>query len=131
AAACFFAASIAASSFDLHPASKATASAIAPENFKSFPENIIVWALILHVRLMVHRRAVFGPGRYRTILRCASAPSYCLDAKGLRLSMSDKTPRPQLAHLTAQLEDLRQRGTYFKLRVLDDEQASVCTYDGK
>ena len=45
--------------------------------------------------------------------------------------MSDKTPRPQLAHLTAQLEDLRQRGTYFKLRVLDDEQASVCTYDGK
>ena len=39
--------------------------------------------------------------------------------------------RPQLAHLTAQLDDLRQRGTFFKLRVLDDEQAPVCTYDGK
>ena len=39
--------------------------------------------------------------------------------------------RPQLKHLTAQLDDLRQRGTYFKLRVLDDEQGPVCTYDGK
>jgi glycine C-acetyltransferase len=39
--------------------------------------------------------------------------------------------RPQLAHLTAQLDDLRQRGTFFKLRVLDDEQGPVCTYDGK
>jgi glycine C-acetyltransferase len=41
------------------------------------------------------------------------------------------TTRPQLAHLTAQLDDLRQRGTFFKLRVLDDEQGPVCTYDGK
>ncbi|WP_263367513.1 glycine C-acetyltransferase [Edaphobacter bradus] len=39
--------------------------------------------------------------------------------------------RPQLAHLTAQLNDLRQRGTYFRLRVLEDEQGPVCTYDGK
>src|ERR1700722_13887264 len=39
--------------------------------------------------------------------------------------------RPQLAHLTAQLDDLKQRGTFFKLRVLDDEQDPVCTYDGK
>jgi glycine C-acetyltransferase len=39
--------------------------------------------------------------------------------------------RPQLAHLTAQIEELRQRGTHFKLRVLDDEQAAVCHYDGK
>jgi glycine C-acetyltransferase len=39
--------------------------------------------------------------------------------------------RPQLAHLTAQLDDLRQRGTFFKLRVLDDQQGPVCTYDGK
>src|SRR5580700_7775653 len=39
--------------------------------------------------------------------------------------------RPQLAHLTAQLDDLRQRGTFFKLRILDDQQAPVCTYDGK
>jgi glycine C-acetyltransferase len=39
--------------------------------------------------------------------------------------------RPQLAHLTAQLVDLRQRGTYFKLRILDDEQGPICTYDGR
>jgi glycine C-acetyltransferase len=41
------------------------------------------------------------------------------------------TTRLQLAHLTAQLDDLKQRGTFFKLRVLDDEQGPVCTYDGK
>jgi len=39
--------------------------------------------------------------------------------------------RPQLAHLTAQLDDFRARGTFFKLRILDDQQAPVCTYDGK
>src|SRR5277367_3888134 len=39
--------------------------------------------------------------------------------------------RPQLAHLTAQLDDLRARGTYFRLRVLDDEQAAFCHYDGR
>lgn len=39
--------------------------------------------------------------------------------------------RSQLAHLTAQLDDLRARGTYFRLRVLDDEQAAVCHYDGR
>ncbi len=39
--------------------------------------------------------------------------------------------RPQLQHLTAQLNDLKARGTYFRLRVLDDVQAPVCTYDGK
>jgi glycine C-acetyltransferase len=39
--------------------------------------------------------------------------------------------RPQLKHLTAQLEELKQKGTYFHLRVLEDEQAPVCTYDGK
>jgi glycine C-acetyltransferase len=41
------------------------------------------------------------------------------------------TSRPQLAHLTAQMEELKQRGTYFRLRVLEDEQAAICTYDGK
>jgi glycine C-acetyltransferase len=39
--------------------------------------------------------------------------------------------RPQLAHLTAQMDNLRERGTYFRLRVLDDEQGPVCHYDGK
>ena len=39
--------------------------------------------------------------------------------------------RPQLQHLTAQLNDLKPKGTYFKLRILDDMQAPVCHYDGK
>jgi glycine C-acetyltransferase len=29
------------------------------------------------------------------------------------------------------MEDLKQRGTFFKLRILEDEQAAICTYDGK
>jgi 8-amino-7-oxononanoate synthase len=45
--------------------------------------------------------------------------------------MTDASPRPQLAHLTAILDDLRAQGTHFKLRVLDDQQAPVCHYDGK
>src|SRR3974377_2287252 len=36
-----------------------------------------------------------------------------------------------LPFLTDQLNDLKQKGTYFKLRVLEDEQAPVCTFDGK
>lgn len=40
-------------------------------------------------------------------------------------------PRTQLAHLSAVLDDLRERGTFFKLRELDDTQGPVCTYDGK
>src|SRR5271166_1794329 len=36
-----------------------------------------------------------------------------------------------LTYLTDQLNDLKQKGTYFKLRVLEDEQAPVCTFDGK
>jgi glycine C-acetyltransferase len=39
--------------------------------------------------------------------------------------------RPQLAHLTTALEEMKQRGTHFRLRVLEDEQEPVCTYDGK
>lgn len=41
------------------------------------------------------------------------------------------TPRPQLAHLTAQLDELKAKGTFFKLRELDDIQGPVCTYDGR
>src|ERR1700748_31743 len=41
------------------------------------------------------------------------------------------TKRPQLANLTAQLDALRAQGTYFRLRVLDDQQAPVCHYDGR
>src|SRR5450631_1276592 len=39
--------------------------------------------------------------------------------------------RPQLQHLTAQLDVLKKNGTYFHLRVLEDMQNPVCTYDGK
>ena len=36
-----------------------------------------------------------------------------------------------LSYLTEQLNDLKAKGTHFHLRVLDDEQAPVCTFDGK
>ncbi len=44
--------------------------------------------------------------------------------------MTQTAFRPQLAHLTAAMEELRAKGTHFKLRVLDDQQAAVCQYDG-
>ena len=44
---------------------------------------------------------------------------------------STAAPRLQLAHLSAQMNDLKQKGTYFHLRVLEDQQEPVCTYDGK
>ncbi|MES2390649.1 MAG: glycine C-acetyltransferase [Acidobacteriota bacterium] len=47
------------------------------------------------------------------------------------ISAPSASKRPQLAHLTAQLDDLRARGTHFRLRVLDDQQAPVCHYDGR
>ena len=40
-------------------------------------------------------------------------------------------PRPQHAHLSAVLNDLRANGTHFNLRILDDQQAPVCHYDGR
>src|ERR1035437_8893322 len=45
--------------------------------------------------------------------------------------MTQSAARPQLAHLTAALDELRAKGTYFKLRILDDQQAPVCHYDGR
>jgi len=39
--------------------------------------------------------------------------------------------RPQLNHLKAQIDELKERGTYFRLRILEDEQAAICTYDSK
>src|SRR6266571_5742606 len=41
------------------------------------------------------------------------------------------TTRPQLSYLSDQLNEVKQRGTYFRLRVLEDQQAPVCTFDGK
>src|SRR5690242_20178719 len=45
--------------------------------------------------------------------------------------MAIQTARPQLSYLSEQLDQLKQKGTYFRLRVLEDEQAPVCTFDGK
>src|SRR6202167_4943932 len=45
--------------------------------------------------------------------------------------MTETATRPQLAYLTAALDDLRAKGTHFKLRILDDQQAPVCHYDGR
>src|SRR6202795_5027486 len=45
--------------------------------------------------------------------------------------MASAATRPQLAHLTAALDELKAKGTHFKLRILDDQQAPVCHYDGK
>src|SRR5438874_8323389 len=47
------------------------------------------------------------------------------------VEMPVQTTRPQLAYLGQQLDELKKKGTYFKLRVLDDEQAPECTFDGK
>src|SRR3954463_2720347 len=45
--------------------------------------------------------------------------------------MTTATRTNPLSYLTDQLEDLKKKGTHFKLRVLEDEQAPVCTFDGK
>jgi glycine C-acetyltransferase len=45
--------------------------------------------------------------------------------------MTETATRPQLAYLTAVLDELKAKGTHFKLRVLDDQQAPVCHYDGR
>jgi glycine C-acetyltransferase len=36
-----------------------------------------------------------------------------------------------LSFLNNQLDELKTKGTHFRLRVLEDEQAAVCTFDGK
>ena len=45
--------------------------------------------------------------------------------------MPETATRPQLAYLTAALNELKAKGTHFRLRVLDDQQAPVCHYDGR
>jgi glycine C-acetyltransferase len=46
--------------------------------------------------------------------------------------MATSTTRTNpLSYLTDTLNDLKQKGTHFRLRVLEDEQAAVCTFDGK
>ncbi|MCU1270680.1 MAG: 2-amino-3-ketobutyrate coenzyme ligase [Acidobacteriaceae bacterium] len=45
--------------------------------------------------------------------------------------MATATRTNPLSYLTEQLNDLKTKGTYFHLRVLEDEQAPECTFDGK
>src|SRR3981081_130788 len=45
--------------------------------------------------------------------------------------MPTATRTNPLSFLTDQLEELKAKGTHFELRVLDEEQAPVCTFDGK
>jgi len=45
--------------------------------------------------------------------------------------MTTATRTNPLSYLSDQLNDLKQKGTYFHLRVLEDEQAPVCRFDGK
>jgi glycine C-acetyltransferase len=45
--------------------------------------------------------------------------------------MTQTATRPQLAHLTAALDELKAKGTHFRLRILEDQQAPLCRYDGR
>jgi glycine C-acetyltransferase len=45
--------------------------------------------------------------------------------------MPTATRTNPLSYLTDQLNELKAKGTHFKLRVLEDEQAPECTFDGK
>src|SRR5882672_4705908 len=45
--------------------------------------------------------------------------------------MPATTSRPQLSYLTSQMNELKDKGTHFSLRVLEDEQAPECTVDGR
>jgi glycine C-acetyltransferase len=54
---------------------------------------------------------------------------YAFDLRAI--AMTETAARPQLAYLTAALDELRAKGTHFRLRVLDDQQAPVCHYDGR
>ena len=45
--------------------------------------------------------------------------------------MATATRTNPLSYLSEQLNELKKKGTHFKLRVLEDEQAPVCTFDGK
>src|SRR5438105_6028085 len=47
--------------------------------------------------------------------------------------MATQTPTrtDPLSYLTDQLNELKVKGTHFKLRVLEDEQAPACTFSGK
>src|ERR1700757_976174 len=45
--------------------------------------------------------------------------------------MPTATRTNPLTYLSDQLNELKNKGTYFRLRVLEDEQAPECTFDGR
>jgi len=45
--------------------------------------------------------------------------------------MPTTATRPQLSYLTDQMNELRQKGTHFALRVLEEPQMPECVFDGK
>ena len=45
--------------------------------------------------------------------------------------MTTATRTNPLSYLTDQINELKAKGTHYNLRVLDDEQAPECTFDGK
>jgi glycine C-acetyltransferase len=47
------------------------------------------------------------------------------------MATSTPTRTNPLSYLTDQLNELKAKGTHFRLRVLEDEQAPLCTFDGK
>jgi glycine C-acetyltransferase len=47
------------------------------------------------------------------------------------MTMATAVRTNPLSYLSEQLNDLKAKGTHFNLRVLEDEQAPVCTFDGK
>ena len=71
-----------------------------------------------------------GFGTYgQVLIHCPWLPRYAVEV-GVR-NMTETASRPQLAYLTGVLDELKAKGTHFRLRVLDDQQAPVCHYDGK
>ena len=45
--------------------------------------------------------------------------------------MPTQTRTNPLSYLTDQMNELKAKGTHFRLRILEDEQEPVCTFDGK
>src|SRR5512146_327435 len=64
-------------------------------------------------------------------LKIRVLPRWYAVAHARQFMATQISTRPQLSYLTEQLDQLKQKGTYFRLRVLEDEQAPVCTFDGK
>src|SRR4051812_41437746 len=52
-------------------------------------------------------------------------------ARGSDMHASPARRTDPLSYLHDQLEELKNNGTYFRLRVLDAEQAPECIFDGK